>query len=96
MSAKELIDGIRAALEAEGFQMKMAIGRDQIARVCYGVAYSPAIAAERAGTLTQPQIVEASLADLSARFGADKAALVRKVVADQTQSKEKVGTGSRQ
>jgi len=83
MSAKELIDGVRATLETEGFQMKMAVGRDQIARVCYGMTYSPVIAAERAGKLPKPQIDEAGLMDLAARFGSDKAALVRKVVADR-------------
>lgn len=60
--------------------MKLNVGRDVIARICYGVAYSPMIAAERDGKLNQPRIIEAGLEDLRARFGSNKFDLVRKVV----------------
>lgn len=83
MNAKDLIDGIRNALEAAGFKMKLNVGRDVIARTCYGMAYSPMIAAEREGKLDQPRIIEAGLDDVRARFGGDKADLVREVVAQR-------------
>lgn len=76
MSVKNLVDGVRKALEAEGVRMPMAHGRDNIARLFYDKSYSTAIAAERAGKLPPPQIIASCLTDLRAKYGVQKTEVI--------------------
>ena len=58
MDAKILVDRVRATLAMRGRVLSMAKGRDLIARLLYGKAYGAAIAAEKAGVLPQPRLID--------------------------------------
>ena len=76
MSVKNLVNDLRKALEAEGIRMPMAHGRDKIARLFYDKSYSACIAAERAGKLLPPQIIDSCLTDLRAKYGVQKTEVI--------------------
>lgn len=79
MSAKDLIDAVRKAFIAEGFEMKLQVGRDHIAKVFFGKSYSAVIAAERAGKLAPPRIIEVGLRDIQARYGVHKREVIARL-----------------
>src|SRR3546814_16876401 len=50
--------------------MRMQRGRDLVSRLLFGKSYSAAIAAERAGKLGLPELVDARTDELRAEYGA--------------------------
>lgn len=58
MSTKTLIDGIRIRTEESGAKLPMSRARDLIACLLFDRSYSASIAAERAGGLARPELVD--------------------------------------
>ncbi|MGU7781695.1 hypothetical protein [Burkholderia sp. PU8-34] len=69
MSIKIIIDDVRSAVNAAGFKLSMARGRDLVSNLLVDRNYSAAIAAERAGKLPPPQIVSSRMERLRAEYG---------------------------
>jgi hypothetical protein len=79
MNTKDLIDAVRRDLDEHGFSMPMSKGRDTVARLLYGCAYSSVIAASNAGTLGEAKINDVGTSDIRTRYGNAKAELAVEV-----------------
>jgi hypothetical protein len=69
MSIKPLIDYIRFRADMTGAKMLMSRARDLIANLLFDRSYSASIAAERAGRLSNPELVPSRTARLRFKYG---------------------------